>query len=200
MDDAEKAQLAAMPLAELWQLFPIELSPPRPEWATWYADQAERLQQQLGDAIWRLSHIGSTAVPGLVAKPIVDLLLEITPTADPAQVVATLDRDDWLVMSETTDPQLRISLNKGYTAQGFADRVFHLHLIRADDPDELYFRDWLRDHPADQATYVALKTPLAATYRHDRDAYTDAKTTFVTTLTAQSRATYGPRYASGTHA
>ncbi|MDE5867334.1 MAG: GrpB family protein, partial [Anaeroplasmataceae bacterium] len=71
------------------------------------------------------------------------------------------------------------SLNKGYTENGFADKVFHLHLRLPNDQDELYFRDYLNAHKEVAKEYEELKIELWKKYEHNRDAYTNAKTEFV---------------------
>ena len=87
-----------------------------------------------------------------------------------------------------------LSFNKGYTENGFAKRVFHLHLRYAGDNDELYFRDYLNEHPQIAKEYETLKLELWKRYEHDRDAYTDAKTGFIRKWTKEARAIYGKRY------
>lgn len=73
----------------------------------------------------------------------------------------------------------RISLNKGYTEDGFAEKVFHLHLRLKDDINEIYFRDYLNAHQDIAKEYEKLKLKLWKKYEHNRDAYTNAKTEFV---------------------
>jgi len=85
-------------------------------------------------------------------------------------------------------------LNAGYTPEGFADKVYHIHLRYQGDHDELYFRDYLREHTQVAKDYEALKLSLWAQYEHNRDAYTDAKTDFIQTWTRQARQDYGGRY------
>lgn len=86
----------------------------------------------------------------------------------------------------------RISFNKGYTEHGFAEKVFHLHLRYSGDNDELYFRDFLLEHPEVAKAYEDLKLSLWKKYEHDRDGYTNAKTEFVVRYTqlAKMRFTY----------
>ena len=91
----------------------------------------------------------------------------------------------------------RVSLNAGYTPQGFADKVYHIHLRYQGDHDELYFRDYLRNHAQVAKAYEALKLALWSQYEHNRDAYTDAKTDFIQTWTRQARQEYGGRYDKG---
>ena len=87
-----------------------------------------------------------------------------------------------------------MSFNKGYTENGFAERVFHLHLRYAGDNAELYFRDYLIAHPEIAKEYEALKRSLWKTYTHNRDGYTNAKTEFVNKYTAQAKSAYKDRY------
>ena len=196
MSAPRERPLSQLTLEELWQLFPIQLSPHREEWDDWYMREAARLQALAAPGqIARLSHIGSTAVPGLVAKPIVDLLLEATGRADAAALEAALLADGWLCMSRQETPFWGRSFNKGYTPQGFARQVFHLHLRCLGDWDELYFRDYLRAHRETAQEYAALKRALAGPYRHDRDGYTRQKGDFVRRVTALARAEFPGRYA-----
>ena len=88
----------------------------------------------------------------------------------------------------------RISLNKGYTEQGFAKRVFHLHLRIKGDNDELYFRDYLRANEKIAKEYEDLKLSLWKKFEHNRDGYTNAKTDFIKKYTQIARKKYGERY------
>lgn len=87
-----------------------------------------------------------------------------------------------------------MSFNKGYTESGFAERVFHLHLRYAGDNDELYFRDYLREHPGIAKEYEQLKLSLRKRFEHDRDGYTDAKSEFIKRYTAEAKRLYEKRY------
>ena len=95
-----------------------------------------------------------------------------------------LVKNGWVCMA---GGETRLSFNKGYTPEGFAQRVFHLHLRFAGDADELLFRDYLRAHPEIAKEYEALKLSLWKPYEHDRDGYTAAKTLFVEKVTAAAR-------------
>lgn len=173
---------------ELWRLFPISLTAHKSEWATWYADEYESLADTLPMAeIVRISHVGSTAIPGIWAKNIVDILVETTGDSDWTGIKEVLQSGGYFCMSEKEN---RMSFNKGYTENGFADRVFHLHLRYAGDNDELYFRDYLREHPDIAKAYETLKMSLWKQYEYNRDAYTDAKTEFVRTYTAKAKELY----------
>ena len=184
--------LEEMSLEELWQLFPIFLREYQDEWKDWYAEERLRLLSFLSaNQLVRISHIGSTSVETIWAKPIVDILLEIPKETDMAVTRDLLLQNGYLLMSES---QGRMSFNKGYTPSGFAERVFHLHLRYEGDHDELYFRDYLQEHPAVAEDYEKLKLTLWKQYEHNRDAYTEAKTDFIKNYTEEAKKLYGRRY------
>lgn len=195
-----KRQLNEMTLSELWELFPIVLKEYNPKYPEWYAEERDRIEKIVGgENIFRISHIGSTAVRGLLSKPTVDILLELpeaTPHGDGSVNAVNLAdalKKEWILMSEQREP-LKLVFNKGYTPNGFAERVFHLHVRRIGDWDELYFRDYLSEHADAVAEYAALKRSLQSEFAHDRDGYTAAKTNFVKEITQKARALYGDRY------
>lgn len=88
----------------------------------------------------------------------------------------------------------RISMNKGYTEKGFAEKVYHLHIRLPCDHDELYFFSYLQAHPAVVKAYETLKLLLWKRYPYDRDGYTEAKTDFVRTYTERAKREYGNRW------
>ena len=174
-------KLSEMTIEELWQLFPIYLTEHDDRWEGYFAEEAAALKNILPeDAV--VSHIGSTAVKGIWAKPIVDILLEVSDGL--REVASILQRNGWIKMSESDG---RMSFNKGYTESGFADKVYHLHLRRVGDDDEIYFRDYLNAHPEVAKEYETLKLALWKKFEHDRDGYTDAKSEFVAKYTALAK-------------
>ena len=88
----------------------------------------------------------------------------------------------------------RISFNRGYTKQGFADKVFHIQLRYVGDNDELYFRDYLNEFPQIAREYEIMKLRLWKQFEHDRDAYTNAKTEFIRKWTSEAKKAYAGRY------
>ena len=121
--DEQPHLLLKMSLVELWELFPIILSPFNPLWGEWFEEEKSFLLKQLAcEKVLRISHIGSTAIGGIWAKPIIDILVEIPREASLSQFKEKLLEAGYLCMNETPT---RISLNKGYTLQGFAEKVFH---------------------------------------------------------------------------
>ena len=168
-----RKKLTEMTLEELWQLFPIILEGHKNYWADWFEEEKVNLEKILPQNT-RISHIGSTAVPNIWAKPIVDILIEIENDMD--RVKDILTGNGYICMSESTN---RISFNKGYTENGFAERVFHLHLRYMGDNDELYFRNYLIENPDVAKEYEKLKLSLWKQFEHNRDEYTNQKTEFV---------------------
>ena len=166
---------------ELWQLFPIILTEHKEKWKAQFKEEKTFLGNVLSPfRSVRINHIGSTAIPSIWAKPIVDILVEIDGKENMDRVARALIKNGYLKMSESNK---RMSFNKGYTKQGFADKVFHLHLRYTGDNDELLFRDYLVSHPDKAKEYEALKLSLWHHYEHDRDGYTDAKSEFVKRIT-----------------
>ena len=183
-----------MSLEELWTLFPIVLREHNPKYAAWYEEEQTILIDALKDCgIFRINHIGSTAVPGLIAKPIIDILLELKKGFDIEAVASILINKGWNIMARD-DVAQTLDLNKGYTPQGFAERIYHLHIKTAGDWGELYFRDYLQRHPAVAKEYEQLKLILKDMFKHNRDAYTAAKTEFIQKHTQAARDEFGSRH------
>lgn len=172
-------------------MFPIVLSAHKTDWDDWYIEEEKRILGFLKMQGVRISHIGSTAIPAIWAKPIVDILLEIPQTVSMEHIKALLQAHGYTCMSEKENQK---SFNLGYTSAGFAEKVFHLHLRYHGDNDELYFRDYMNDAPAIAKQYEALKLSLWKSHEHNRDAYTDAKTVFVEKHTARAKEKYKDRY------
>ena len=170
-----------MTLEELWALFPIILTEHQDCWDEYFAEEAVKLKSLLPQGTI-VSHIGSTAVKGIWAKPIVDILVEVS--GNLPDVSTIIQNNGWIKMSESKN---RISFNKGYTEKGFAEKVYHLHLRNLGDNDEVYFRDYLNTHPEIAKEYETLKLGLWKKFEHDRDGYTEAKSEFVNKYTALAK-------------
>lgn len=186
-------KLGEMTLEELWELFPIILTEHQDCWKDWYQAEEALLRELLGVEA-RIHHIGSTAIEGIWAKPIVDILIETPDQAALDGAKGTLKSAGYILMA---DSGTRADFNKGYTEDGFAERVFHLHLRLMGDHDELYFRDYLNAHPETAKEYEALKLSLWKPYEHDRDGYTRRKTEFVAEHTARAKACLQEKPAEG---
>ena len=179
MEIKKRSKLSQMTLEELWQLFPIFLTEHKSCWADWYNEEVDRLKRFLPKAT-EYYHIGSTAIDGIMAKPIIDIIITTNTSSELRQIAEIMHKKGYIVMSSCEN---RISLNKGYTEHGFAEKVFHLHIRLKGDTDEIYFRDYLNAHAEVAKEYEELKLQLWKKYEFNRDAYTNAKTQFVNKYT-----------------
>lgn len=184
-------ELSEMSLEELWELFPIFLVEHNDNWGLLYEEMKAKLQSILSDYPVRINHIGSTAIPEIRAKDIVDILIETPKEFEIESVARIIEKNGFIRMS--TEGR-RISFNYGYTKNGFADKVYHLHLRYVGDNDELYFKDYLLDHPNVAKDYESLKLKLWKQFEHNRDAYTNAKTAFIRKWTDVAKEEYFGRY------
>lgn len=179
MGTSYKRTLKDMTLEELWQLFPIILTTYKPKWKEWAKEEMEDLYSLLLEYSPIINHIGSTAIPGIQAKPIIDILVEIAPDANWQHAREMMEAAGYMCMSAS---ETRMSFNKGYTPDGYAEKVFHIHFHAIGDNDEIRFRDYLNSHPEVAHKYETLKLSLLPKYKHDRDGYTDAKSAFVSKI------------------
>lgn len=183
-------KLSEMSLEELWHLFPVCLTEHQICWKEWFAEEEAFLRKAIPQAE-RISHIGSTAIVSIRAKPIIDMLVEVSRECELSNCRNLIINSGYICMGQSTDG---ISFNKGYTENGFAERVFHLHLRHLGDNNELYFRDYLIEHPDVADQYEKMKLELWKEYEHNRDGYTNAKTEFVQKYTEKAKLLYGNRY------
>lgn len=187
-----KKNLFEMSLEELWKLFPISLTEHQNDWVQWYEDESTSLYSLLSkERLGRISHIGSTAIQKIWAKPIVDILVEIERESNIKTIKDILVSNGYICMSQSEN---RMSFNKGYTENGFAQKVFHLHLRYSGDNDELYFRDYLNININAAKEYETLKLKLWKQYEHNRDEYTNQKTKLVAQYTKQAKELFEGRY------
>ena len=186
-----------MSTEELGRKYPIVMVEYDPQWPARFEEEARLLTSRFGpDVISRVEHFGSTAVPGLAAKPVIDILVEI-PSFEIAEreIRPVLESEKyvyiwWRPSGESDGSTAHIMFVKGYGKDGYLNGVqrYHLHLAPAGNPfwECLGFRDHLRSHPDDAERYAALKRRLARLHRNDREAYTVAKTDFIAGIGEES--------------
>lgn len=175
----------------LSRLFPVVLAPYTPAYHARYEKEKTYLSAVFGESLVRISHIGSTAVAELLAKPTIDILLEVYEGTVLDPFTETLLEAGYVV---NTPPGDRILYLKGYTPSGFSGQAMHIHVRDAGDWGELYFRDYLMAHPEAAKEYAALKQSLLQRLEYDRDGYTDAKGEFVRRVTTLARSEFPGRY------
>ena len=149
----------------------------RPEWAEEFEREAEKLRAAFGEGLVALYHVGSTAVPGLAAKPIIDILPVVKEIADADRAAPALAELGYEGLGEYGIPGRR------YFRKGGDNRTHQLHVFAAENKGEigrhLAFRDYMRRHPDEAEKYGALKKKLAAAFPEDIDGYCDGKDAFV---------------------
>jgi GrpB-like predicted nucleotidyltransferase (UPF0157 family) len=162
---------------------PIPLVAYDPAWPGLFQREAERIRRALGDRALRVEHIGSTAVPGLAAKPIVDILLVLADAADEPAYVPALTAAGYV---------LRIREPDWYEHRLFKgpDTDVNLHVFSAGCPEierHLLFRDWLRANEPDRQLYERTKRDLARQHWKYVQNYADAKTPVIQEITRRAR-------------
>ena len=167
----------------------IELAAYDPQWAARYERESARIAAALGDTAVRIEHIGSTAVQGLAAKPVVDILVATRNPHDEA-VRAALERAGYV---------LRVD-EPGHRMFRTPERDVHVHLWAADSGEiarHLLFRDWLRAHAEERALYEHVKRELAGRQWRELNDYAQAKTPVISAILRRANgAARGPRIAN----
>ncbi len=165
---------------------PVRVVDYDPAWPARFAAERALLEETIGSWITGgIHHVGSTAVPGLAAKPVIDILVGVE---DLPSTRAGLDA---LAAIGYVYVPYRVEVMHWLCKPNRMHRTHHLHLVPTGSERfraELEFRDSLRSDPGLAASYAALKRELAVLHRHDRDAYTKAKQGFIASVVARSSA------------
>jgi GrpB-like predicted nucleotidyltransferase (UPF0157 family) len=173
----------------------ISIVPNDPQWPERFRQECEHLRACLpSELLGRIEHFGSTAVPGLAGKPIVDMLVEVKDLhATQARIVPVLEAQGydyfWRPTAGTEEGLPFYAWFIKRTPDGA--RSHHIHMVEADFPhwESLSFRDYLIAYPEAAQDYLRLKLSLAAAYPNDREAYTDGKTEFIARIMSRVPAT-----------
>jgi len=161
-----------------------------PAWAASAAAEIARIAVAVGEVAVRIDHVGSTAVPGLAAKPIVDLQLSVADVGERSIYVEPLEGLGYLFAPDPASPDFHF-----FGLPAARPRTHHLHVCAAAGEDErrhLALRDYLRAHPNEIAAYAALKRELVARSPGDRLAYIAGKDAYVAALERRALAWVGP--------
>ena len=161
---------------------PITLVDYAPAWPSLFAREEQRIRSALGPRALQIEHVGSTSVPGLCAKPVIDIVLVVENSADEPSYAADLGAAGYTLRIREPD-WYQHRLFKG------PDTDINLHVFSAGASEAermLRFRDWLREHPDDRKKYAAAKRHLAQkTWRHVQH-YADAKTEVIREILARA--------------
>lgn len=161
----------------------VEVSPYREEWAAAFEAWWTRLAAALGHTAVRIEHVGSTAVPGLEAKPVIDIQVSVDDVDDEARYVPAIE-------GLGVSLRLREPGHRYFRPAGGLPRNVQIHVCEAGgewERDHLLFRDYLRADPEAREAYARLKRELAERYRDDRLAYTEGKTGFILDALEEAR-------------
>jgi GrpB-like predicted nucleotidyltransferase (UPF0157 family) len=153
------------------------------DWSIQYEQEKIRILNALGDAVAEIQHIGSTAVPGLAAKPVIDILLGLKQIPPSPIQIAKLEVLGYLYCGELGIP------NRHYFRQGMP-RTYQIHAVQIDSEfwrSHILFRDFLIAHPAAAKQYEVLKRKLAVEFRSDRNQYTNNKAPLIQELLVQAK-------------
>lgn len=160
----------------------VIIVPYDPQWPEQYEVERQRIVRALGDKIVGIEHFGSTAIPGLMAKPVIDILVLVEQLEPDEAYIESLQSLGYVHQTWPGDAPDHVFLRKGLP------RTHHLHIVQKGSYEHLRhiaFRDYLRTHPETARAYAELKIMLAQVHAHDRDAYTNAKTDFVRDIEAK---------------
>jgi GrpB-like predicted nucleotidyltransferase (UPF0157 family) len=156
---------------------PVVIADYNPDWPAMYDRERQRIMDAAGDCVIDIQHVGSTSVPGLAAKPVIDIMPGVRNLEDVQHIIEPLKRLGYECVPADVDdiPERR------YFRRGFP-RSHHLHVVETTSEfwrRHLAFRDYLRAHPGAAREYETLKRRLATQYGDDRLGYVNAKTEFI---------------------
>lgn len=163
---------------------PFAIEPYDARWPGFFAAESVRIEAALTDQVTRVEHVGSTAVPGLGAKPVVDIQVSVRSMVPRAAYVDPLVQ---LGYSWALDPWT--DQHEFFSRDEDGQRAFHIHVCGENSDWErrhLAFRDWLLNHPEDSTAYERLKRDLAERHPRDPYTYTDEKSEFIRAIEARA--------------
>ncbi len=162
----------------------IEISPYDDEWPEHFKSEAQYLMSTLPqDILLEFHHIGSTAIPEMPAKPIIDIGVMITDYDDATQkLIPELKKSGYEHLAEASENENRILFVKRDENK---NRTHHIHFCEEEEPfwDCLYFREYLKKHEHEARNYFELKMALAKQFPDDREAYTNGKSEYIKRIT-----------------
>jgi GrpB-like predicted nucleotidyltransferase (UPF0157 family) len=160
----------------------IEIREYVPEWPTMFLAEKGRIRAAFGGLAKDIQHVGSTAIPGLASKPIIDILLALEDLTETSAYLVRLEELGYANVPHVEDAERRFFL-KGMP------RTHHVHVVRSGGWTywkHLLFRDYLLDHPSTMKEYELLKRTLAERFRYDRSRYVEGKSEFIESVIARA--------------
>jgi len=162
-----------------------------PKWATLFAAEADRLASVFGSQLVAVHHIGSTAIPGIKAKPVIDILVEVRDIGEIESFTESMTALGYRPRGECLDNPVPGTPGRFYFSKDTDGvRSHQVHVCQEghfDIRDKLLFRDYMTAHPSDARKYSAMKETLAREFRHDTVGYIRGKDEFVKGAIARAR-------------
>jgi GrpB-like predicted nucleotidyltransferase (UPF0157 family) len=200
-----KLHVSELTPEEFQKAFPIELKDVIPEYAEWYEEAKSAILNVTGSCdVVRINHIGSSAIPAIKAKPMIDILMEIRNDCDVDKLVESLKTIGFgTEVAMRKDNPFEYLLAKGMTVRGFEEKVYLLHIRYLGDWSELYFRDYLLDNPDIAKEYSDLKEQILDDIQSGKiermpngqpNGYSMAKLDFVKRISEEARLAYPNRF------
>ena len=157
------------------------------QWPLLYRKEEALILRSIGQFTVAIEHIGSTSVPGLGGKPIIDIMVAVHSLVDAEKCIKPLESIgyEYVPELEASLPERRY-FHKGHPPK---EQHYHLHMVELNGhlwKLQLLFRDYLRNHPETAREYFELKKRLAIKYGSDREGFTHAKTSFIESVTAKA--------------
>ncbi len=153
----------------------VRVCPYTPQWSQIFSEEQSRLQACIGDSVLDIQHVGSTSIPGMAAKPILDIAVAVADFEEAARCVPPLEQLGYLYRGENGIPR------RHYFVKG-DPVIHHLHMVEIQSEQwasMIGFRDHLRHHPDVVQAYAALKQQLVEQFPTDRKAYQEGKEEFI---------------------
>ncbi|MBD2536808.1 GrpB family protein [Nostoc flagelliforme FACHB-838] len=166
----------------------IEIVEYDPCWPTLFEEEAARIFAALGnDKVIAIEHFGSTAIPGLAAKPVIDLMVGVHSIEAAKPIIPLLEALEYIYWPDDPRPG-RMFFVKGMPPYG-KRRTHHVHVVEAYSEfwERLLFRDYLLTHPEEAKRYEVLKRNLAERFQKDREGYTNGKSIYIQMVLEKAR-------------
>jgi GrpB-like predicted nucleotidyltransferase (UPF0157 family) len=167
---------------------PVHIVTYDPSWPAIFAEERNRILEAVRQWVEKVEHIGSTAIPGLDAKPVIDLMAGLKSMTDASSCVEPLTNLGYSYWAEGAQPHHHLFVR--FVDPAMSTRTHNLHLVEAGGQyweERLLFRNYLRKHPETAKEYAELKYWLASRHRDDREVYTEAKADFVSGVVHRAR-------------
>lgn len=158
----------------------VKLESYQESWKIHFEKEAKHLLSKIGEYTLDIQHIGSTAIPGIVAKPIIDMALAIISLSEVEKIIQPLKEIGFIYRGEQGVPGRHLFVKGGEDC-----RTHHLHVMEKSTDEwkkHISFRDYLLKHPEEVQNYNVLKQSLAKKYKDDRGKYTEGKSDFILSI------------------